>query len=197
MICTSSGNAGGATATYAARAGMPAYLAVPSGAPTSKPRAARSHGATVFGVAENFSDAFAAARHTAARLGLANLTTSYVDCYTCEGDKPVAYELDEQMDRIPDWISILVSSGPLLYGVLKGFKELRTGGLVEPAAAAALAGTMAAKEEEGYIGEAYTVVCLLTGYGLKHQRPTEATEPDCVGSESELICEIRCDLGRD
>lgn len=131
VICASSGNAGGATATYAARAGLPAYLVVSSEAPKSKLNTAMAHGARVFRTGRNFSDAFAAARDAAARLGLANLTTTYVNCYACEGNKSVAYELYEQMGRVPDWISIPVSSGPLLYGVLKGFKELRRFGLVE------------------------------------------------------------------
>ena len=51
VICASSGNAAGAPATYAARAGLPAYLVVSSRAPKSKLRAATSHGARTFRVA--------------------------------------------------------------------------------------------------------------------------------------------------
>ena len=131
VICASSGNAAGAAATYAARAGLPAYLVVSDSTPASKLSAAHSHGAITFRVAGDFSSAFAAAREAAAEAGLANLTTTYVNCYACEGNKSVAYELYEQMERVPDWVVVPVGSGPLLYGVWKGFEELRWFGLVD------------------------------------------------------------------
>jgi threonine synthase len=131
VICASSGNAAGAAATYAARAGLPAYLVVSSRAPASKLTGSLAHGARAFRVAGDFSRAFAAAREAAERVGLANLTTTYVSCYACEGNKSVAYELYEQMDRVPDWVVVPVGAGPLLYGVWKGFEELRKFGLVD------------------------------------------------------------------
>lgn len=130
VICASSGNAGGAAATYAARSDLPAYLVVSSRTPKSKLKVATAHGARVFTVPGSFSEAFAAARKAAAELGLANLTTTYINCYACEGNKSVAYELYEQMNEVPDWIVVPVGSGPLLYGVWKGFQELRQFGLV-------------------------------------------------------------------
>ena len=44
VICASSGNAAGASATYAARAGLPVYLVVSSRAPKSNLGAAAAHG---------------------------------------------------------------------------------------------------------------------------------------------------------
>jgi len=85
----------------------------------------------VFRVTGDFSRAFAAAREAALEVGLANLTTTYVNCYAWEGNKSVAYELYEQMDQTPDWVVVPVGSGPLLYGVRKGFEELRQFGLVD------------------------------------------------------------------
>src|SRR5215217_822441 len=131
VICASTGNAAGAAATYAARAGLPAYLVVSSRAPKSKLSAAMAHGARVFSIADDFSGAFAAAREAAAEVGLANVTTTYVNCYAYEGYKSVAYELYEQLGTVPDWVVVPVGSGPLLYGVWKGFKELRQFGLID------------------------------------------------------------------
>ncbi len=54
------------------------------------------------------------------------MTTTYVSCYAYEGNKSVAYELYEQMEVVPEWVVVQVGSGPLLYGVWKGFRELRT-----------------------------------------------------------------------
>ena len=131
VICASSGNAAGATATYAARAALPAYVVVSSRAPKSKLGVAVAHGARVFSVAGDFSRAFATAREAAAEVGLVNVTTTYVNCYAYEGNKSVAYELYEQMEVVPEWVVVPVGSGPLLYGVWKGFRELRRFGLVD------------------------------------------------------------------
>ena len=157
IICASSGNAAGAAATYAARAGLPAYVVVSSRAPKSKLSIATAHGARAFSVAGDFSHAFAAARKAAAEVGLANLTTTYVNCYAYEGNKSVAYELYEQMDAVPEWVVVPVGSGPLLYGVWKGFRELRKFGFVDriprllavqPEGCAPIARAFAAGEEE-------------------------------------------------
>jgi hypothetical protein len=50
-----------------------------------------------------------------------NLTSTFLSPYGVEGDKTVAFELLEQLDRAPDWIVIPVSVGPLLVGIYKGF----------------------------------------------------------------------------
>jgi threonine synthase len=282
VICASSGNAAGASATYAARAGLPVYIVVSSRAPKSKLGAAAAHGARVFRVTGDFSRAFAAAREAAVEVGLANLTTTYVNCYACEGNKSVAYELYEQMDVVPDWVVVPVGSGPLLFGVWKGFEELRQFGLVdrtprlmavqpdgcapiarafetgtevvpwsrvdtvvsglddplqgyehdgtltlhtvresrgvvlavsdedtleagrllaedegifvEPAAATSVAGASVARQL-GHIDESASVVCLLTGHGLKYQAPRAEREPESAADGAELIRAIRRDVG--
>jgi hypothetical protein len=53
---------------------------VSSSAPKSKLSTATSHGARTFGVAGDFSRAFAVTREAAAEAGLANLITTYVNC---------------------------------------------------------------------------------------------------------------------
>jgi len=167
VICASSGNAAGAAATYAARAGLPAYVVVSFRAPKSKLGVAVAHGARVFSVAGDFSRAFAAAREAAAEVGLANVTTTYVNCYAYEGNKSVAYELYEQMEVVPEWVVVPVGSGPLLYGVWKGFRELRKFGLVDriprllavqPEGCAPIARAFAAGEEVKPWSRADTVV---------------------------------------
>src|SRR3712207_6505092 len=61
------------------------------------------------------------------------------------------------MDVVPDWVVVPVGSGPLLYGVWKGFRELRKFGLldriprllaVQPEGCAPIARAFAAGEEE-------------------------------------------------
>src|SRR5919107_382386 len=59
------------------------------------------------------------------------------------------------------------------------------GMFVEPAAAASVAGAAAAKRS-GYINESDTVVCLLTGHGLKYQRESrDQADLETVGDEVE------------
>jgi threonine synthase len=106
-------------------------VVISSRAPKSKLAVAVAHGARVFSVAGDFSRAFAAAREAAAEVGLVNVTTTYVNCYAYEGNKSVAYELYEQMEVVPEWVVVPVGSGPLLYGVWKGFRELRRFGFVD------------------------------------------------------------------
>lgn len=131
VLCASSGNAAGSTATYAARAGLPAVIFVPAGAPTPKLALALAHGAHVFRVPGDFSRAFNLARQAARALGWVNLSTTYVNGWAVEGTKSVAYELYEQAGGVPDWVVVPVSAGPLLYGVWKGFRELQRFGLID------------------------------------------------------------------
>ena len=66
---------------------------------------------------------------------------------------------------------------------------------VEPAAAASVARAAAAKRS-GYIDESDTVVCLLTGHGLKYQRESrDQADLETVGDEVELARAIETDLG--
>lgn len=133
VICASSGNAAGAAATYASRAGLPSYVVVSAKTPASKLQVIGAHGAKIFKVGANFSEAFMMAREAARALGLANLTTTYVNAYAVEANKSVAFEIFEQLQRVPDWVVIPVGAGPLLHAVYKGFADLVTLGLIERA----------------------------------------------------------------
>lgn len=130
IVCASSGNAAGSAVTFASRAGLPAVIFVPEATPAPKLMMAMAYGARVFRVRGSYSCAFSLAREAARRMGWANVTTTYVNPYAVEGNKSVAYELYEQLGDAPDWVLIPVSAGPLLYGVWKGFAELRQFGLV-------------------------------------------------------------------
>ncbi len=70
------------------------------------------------------------------------------------------------------------------------------GMFVEPAAAASVAGVVAAKRS-GYIDGSEAVVCLLTGHGLKYQGGGDQAELETVGDEVELVRAIEKDLGKD
>ena len=133
LICASTGNTGVAVAAYAARAGLPAVCVVPRATPEAKLRQIEAVGALIVRVNGNYSDAHALARSAAESYGWANLTSTYVNPYMLEGDKTVAYEIFEQLEReVPDWTLVPVGAGPLLAAMYKGFQELGATGETRP-----------------------------------------------------------------
>ena len=131
VVCASSGNAAGSVATYAARAGLPAVIIAPAETPEPKLASIEAHGARLLCVSGHFSRSFALAREVARLLSWVNLTTTFVNPWACEGLKSVAYELFEQLGKVPEWISVPVGAGPLLRGTFKGYLELQELGLIE------------------------------------------------------------------
>jgi threonine synthase len=129
LLCASTGNTAVSVAAYAARAGLPAVCIVPGRTPLAKLRMATGAGAAVLRVDGDYSAAHALARALAARLGWANLTSTYLNPFMLEGDKTVAFELVEQLGgRLPDAIVVPVGAGPLLAGIAQGIAELRAAG---------------------------------------------------------------------
>lgn len=54
-----------------------------------------------------------------------NVTTTYLSPFGLEGYKTIAYEIFDDLKKAPDFIFIPVGAGPVLYGVYKGFEEMR------------------------------------------------------------------------
>lgn len=126
VIAASSGNGAAATAAYAARAGLTAVIVVPSSTPNEKVRQTQSYGATVIRVEGGYSSCFTLVKEIAATSDLYNVTTTFLNPYTVEGDKSVGYELVEQREGGPiDYIFVPIGAGPLLVGIAKGFDDYR------------------------------------------------------------------------
>jgi threonine synthase len=131
VITASSGNAGASVAAYAARAGLPAVVLVPDGLAASKLTQIGMYGATLVAVRGNFSRAFELAAGIARETDWYNVTTTFLSAFPTEGNKTVAYELLQQLGRVPEHIVVPVGSGPLLAGALKGFEELKRFGITD------------------------------------------------------------------
>ncbi|MBB6729612.1 threonine synthase [Cohnella zeiphila] len=129
VVCASTGNTGVAAAAYAARAGLPCSVYVPAGTPDEKLRIIRAFGAELRIVEGNYGDAYAEAGGESVRRGAFNLTSTYLNPYSIEGNKTVAYEIFAELGGVPDWIAIPVGAGPLLDACYKGFRELKAAGL--------------------------------------------------------------------
>lgn len=126
VIVASSGNGATAVSAYAARAGLEAYILIPESTPDEKVKQSLAYGAKVIKVQGPYSNSFSLAKDVAEKFRMFNLTSTFINPYTVEGDKFIAYELAKQMDyEVPDVIYVPIGAGPLLVGVYKGFKELK------------------------------------------------------------------------
>jgi threonine synthase len=129
LVLASSGNAAVSAATYAAAAGLRCRIFCATGSNAqAKLNVARAHGACVELVEGHYSDAYASAA-AAEQGGWLNVTTTYRNPLLAEAYRPVAAELVEQLGDVPDVVVVPVGAGPLLYGVLRGFEDLRAAGV--------------------------------------------------------------------
>jgi threonine synthase len=130
VTIASSGNGAAATAGYAAKAGVKSHVFVPENTPESKINQILTYGAEIIKVKGVYSNSYKLALEATKKFNWANLTSTYLNPYTLEGDKTVAYELFYQIEgEVPDYIFVPIGAGPLLYGIFKGFKELNILGL--------------------------------------------------------------------
>jgi len=130
-VVASAGNAAASLAAYSARAGIKCYVFVSENVPAHRLLEIQAYGAEVIRVKQVPDGVFRITVSASEKFGWYNLTTSFYNPYTVEGDKTIAYEIYEQMGfEVPDWVIIPVGVGPLLVGCYKGFNELRNLGLV-------------------------------------------------------------------
>ncbi len=131
LVTASSGNAAAAMSTYAARAGLRAVVLVAADTPPGKLLQMCAAGARVVRVAGSVSNSMEMATAATKAFGWYNVTTTFENPYSVEGDKTVAYEIAAELGwRAPTWIVVPTGSGPLPAGIWKGFGEMREFGLV-------------------------------------------------------------------
>lgn len=124
VIAASSGNGAAATAAYSARAGLTAVILVPKSTPNEKVLQTQAYGATVIRIDGQYSDCFGLAKQVSDAANMYNVTTTFHNPYTVEGDKVVGYELYEQTAQLAiDSIFVPIGAGPLLVGTYKGFED--------------------------------------------------------------------------
>jgi len=130
LVVASSGNAAAAAAAFAARGGMRCIVLVPETTPSAKIAQTLAYGAQAVRVRGTYSECLQLARTAAQGRRWANVTTTYVNPYTIEGDKTVAYELLAQFGGSPpEYVIVPIGAGPLLAGIQKGFLEMKVLGL--------------------------------------------------------------------
>lgn len=131
VIIPTAGNAGGAMAAYAARAGLKAHIFMPRDTPYANIIESRMAGAEVILVDGLISDAAGMAGEKARAEGWFDVST-FKEPYRVEGKKVMGYELAESFSwELPDVIIYPTGGGTGLVGMWKAFAELEELGWLE------------------------------------------------------------------
>jgi len=126
----SAGNAGGAMAAYAARAGMAAAVMMPEDAPLINKLETAVTGAQLWLVQGLINDAGRILKANAERKGWFDLST-LKEPYRVEGKKTLGYEVAEQLGwELPDVIIYPTGGGTGLVGMWKAFDEMEKMGWI-------------------------------------------------------------------
>ncbi len=130
VICASTGNTSASLAAYAAKAGIKAYVLVPSGKiALGKLAQAIVYGAKVVPVRGNFDDALSVVVKASAELGVYMLNS--INPFRLEGQKTIAFEIYDQLGFVPDNIVLPVGNAGNISAIWKGFKELHAAGFID------------------------------------------------------------------
>ncbi|MBC8069036.1 MAG: threonine synthase, partial [Deltaproteobacteria bacterium] len=120
----SAGNAGGALAAYAARAGLPAHVFVPSDTPEINQREVLLYGGHLHRVDGLIHDCGRVVAERRDELGAFDVST-LKEPYRLEGKKTMGFEICEQLGwRVPDVVVYPTGGGTGLVGVHKAIAEL-------------------------------------------------------------------------
>jgi threonine synthase len=130
LAAPSAGNAGGALATYAARAGLEAHIFMPRDTPRANIVECRELGAHVTLIDGLITDCGAEIARRKEKEGWFDMST-LKEPYRVEGKKTLGYELGEQLNwELPEAILYPTGGGTGLIGMWKAFDEMETLGWI-------------------------------------------------------------------
>ncbi len=131
VAAPTAGNAGGALAAYAARAGMEAWVFMPADTPMVNRYEAALYGAHAYLVDGLINDCGAIVRDGVEAMGWFDMSTLR-EPYRIEGKKTMGLELADQLDwQLPDVILYPTGGGTGLIGMWKAFGELKALGWLD------------------------------------------------------------------
>lgn len=132
LAVPSAGNAAGALAAYAARAGLRAYIFMPRDTPRANVVECEQTGANVTLMDGLITDCGAEVARRKEKEGWFDVST-LKEPYRVEGKKTLGYELAEQLEwRLPDVIIYPTGGGTGLIGMWKAFDEMQRMGWIGP-----------------------------------------------------------------
>src|SRR2546423_4190449 len=131
LAVPSAGNAAGALAAYAARAGLEAHIFMPSDTPRANVVECEQTGARVTLLDGLITDCGAEVARRKEAEGWFDVST-LKEPYRVEGKKTLGYELAEQLDwELPDWVIYPTGGGTGLIGMWKAFDEMEAMGWID------------------------------------------------------------------
>jgi threonine synthase len=133
LAIPTAGNAGGALAAYAARAGLECFVFMPKDTPVINQFECVLAGARTFLVDGLITDCGRIVREGCSKAGWFDMST-LKEPYRLEGKKTMGLELAEQLDwKLPDVILYPTGGGTGLIGMWKAFQELQQLGWLKTA----------------------------------------------------------------
>ncbi|HZP25961.1 MAG TPA: threonine synthase [Dehalococcoidia bacterium] len=130
LACASTGNLANSVSAHAARAGMDAYVFIPSDLEQGKVIGSAVYAPTLVAVDGSYDDVNRLCSELSDKYPWAFVNIN-VRPYYAEGSKTLAYEVCEQLGwQSPDHCIVPMASGSLFTKVYKGLKELSWLGLV-------------------------------------------------------------------
>src|SRR5580693_7486999 len=130
LATPTAGNAGGALAAYAAKAGIPAVIVMPADTPRANVLECMAFGADVRKLDGLISDCGKYVGENKEKNGWFEVTT-LKEPYRIEGKKTMGYELWEQFEgKLPGVIIYPTGGGVGLIGMCKAFDEMQTMGWI-------------------------------------------------------------------
>ena len=129
IVCATNGNMGASLAAYCAKAGLPCYVVVPKNVDMGKMAQMFVYDAVIEEYGEIVDDALRRAEEIAKETGWYQGSVE-LNPLAIESLKTIAFEVFEQLG-VPDWLIVSLGSGGTLYGIWKGFNELKKIGLIE------------------------------------------------------------------
>ncbi|MEM2020894.1 MAG: threonine synthase [Zestosphaera sp.] len=133
VVVASTGNTAASAAAYSARVGLKCVVMLPKGGVAKgKVSQALLHGAEVVEVDGVFDDALDRVFTDVVLSGRRTLypLNSY-NPWRLEGQKTIAFEVVEELGRVPDFLIVPVGNAGNISAIWKGFKELQSYGLID------------------------------------------------------------------
>jgi threonine synthase len=131
LACASTGNLANSVAAHAARLGIECYVFIPDNLENGKVFGSAIFSPTILAISGTYDDVNRLCTQVADRYGWGFVNIN-LRSYYAEGAKTMGFEIVEQLGwRYPQHVVSPVAGGTLLPRIVRGFRELRTIGLVE------------------------------------------------------------------
>lgn len=140
--CASTGNLASAVGAHAAKAGLPAYIFIPSSIETGKITQMLAYDPNIISVDGTYDDANRLASEVADQKDNWAFVNINIRPYYTEGSRTLAFETAEQLGwEAPDHIVAPLGSGALLCALTRGYRELENIGFVDSGSDISISGS--------------------------------------------------------